>query len=66
MQVYDLPYQESEAASAAISKTMEACDWKAPLTRLDNEFCGWKVPSAVLYGNAVRPPPSVSVTARHV
>lgn len=53
VQVYDLPYQENGAASQAVFKTMAALDWKALLAKVDEAFLGWRVPSAILYGNSV-------------
>jgi hypothetical protein len=54
LQVYDGPYKEDLAASAAIYKTMQAVEWNALLKKVDQAYCGWRVPSAVLFGNSVR------------
>lgn len=50
-QAYDLPYQEEPAANVALSKTMDSLDWKALLNKVDEAYCSWKVPTAILYGN---------------
>jgi hypothetical protein len=56
VQVYDLPYQESPAASAAIFETMKQLDWKNLLNKVDAEFCSWRAHTAVLYGSQVHSP----------
>lgn len=56
-QVYDLPFQEEPAANQAIAQTMNALDWKQLLSKVDESYCSWRVPTAVLYGNQVRTQP---------
>ena len=53
-QAYDLPYQEEVAANVALAATMDKCDWKGLLNKVDYAYCGWKVPTSLLVGNAVR------------
>lgn len=52
--MYDLPFQEEPAASEAVAETMNGVDWKQLLSKVDESFCSWRVPTAVLYGNQVR------------
>lgn len=52
-QAYDAPYQRDHpAASVVIHKTMEQLDFPGLLTRVDEEFRGWRDPGLCIHGGA--------------